>query len=397
MPNPSIPLQLSSLDTGAPVRQYGQDQRQNALTSQQILQEHYKTLDLREQSRLTSTVAGAAQLKQYLDNNDLEGAQNFLVRRRQQLQQRIGNGEAVDTQETDYALQAIRSGNVNELKNEINGLIAAGRVYGIVDQPDVGGSTGVLVNRMIAEQQARGNTSYGINEALRDLKGGLGQEGRNVADINTGYEANYQTQGGSNAADLQYKPQIAEETARAEMRGRGEISEQEKQTQGEQQVSATVDNIFGKLDALAKEGGLVDTRKTPGENIFASMGASDLGQYLGRLTGDQKQALRNQLRQQKPALINAIRRATGMSAKAMDSNTELQFYLQQVTDEKIDIQTNLEALRAIEQIYGQGRQIPDIGPGGGASILVKNPQTGEEFYIDPSDLPAAQAEGFQQQ
>jgi hypothetical protein len=209
--NANIPLAGQQIDTASGIYQMQDQQNQNAMAAQQVLGQYYQNLDAREQSRLTSTIAGAAQLKSFIDNNDLEGAQNFLVSRKQQLMNRMGSGEAIDTQETDAALELIRSGNVQELQNNIDGLLAAGQVYGIIDPVNnAGGNTGVLVDRLIQEGSAQN-----VSEALQLIKGGAGQLGRNAADIQSGTAANYATTTGTNLSDLEFKPQITTANARA--------------------------------------------------------------------------------------------------------------------------------------------------------------------------------------
>lgn len=134
--NPGIALQGRSIDTATPIRQAVQDQQSQEMNHEKILQEHYATLDAREKSRLTSTVAGAAQLKTFLDRDDLEGAHNFLLQRRQSIQGRMANGENLDTEETDAALDMLRTGKIDELKNGVHSLMAAGQVYGILHKND---------------------------------------------------------------------------------------------------------------------------------------------------------------------------------------------------------------------------------------------------------------------
>ncbi len=208
--NPNIIMGAQQPNTGAVINAANDRQMNNAMQTEQILRQHYDNLDAREKSRLTSTVIGASHLKSFLDANDVDGAKQFLQQRKQQLNTRMAHGENIDTQETDYALQALEGGQIDQLKNEVNGILAAGQVYGLVNPAaGVGGETGVLVNRLIKEGSAKD-----VNQALQLIKGGAGQTGKNIANIGTGREANYETQTGSNVSDLQYKPQIARESAR---------------------------------------------------------------------------------------------------------------------------------------------------------------------------------------
>lgn len=122
-----------SLDTASPITMANREQMNNAQSSEALLKSHYEGLDAREKSRLSSTIAGAMQLGEFLKQDNLDGAHDFLINRKKQLQSRIGSGENIDTQETDAAIEMLRTGKVDELKQSIGGLLAAGRVYGILD------------------------------------------------------------------------------------------------------------------------------------------------------------------------------------------------------------------------------------------------------------------------
>lgn len=161
-----------SLDTASPITAANREQLSNTKATEDILKSHYEGLDAREKSRLSSTIAGAAQLKGFLDQNDLEGAHDFLVRRRQQLHARIGSGENIDTQETDAALEMIRSGKIDELKNGIHGLMAAGQVYGILASSDSPSNVREwqYYNSLSPEQKAEYLTMKRANPAI-DLGG----------------------------------------------------------------------------------------------------------------------------------------------------------------------------------------------------------------------------------
>jgi len=61
-------------------------------------------------------------------------------------------------------------------------------------------------------------------------------------------------------------------------------------------------------------------------------------------------------------LLNGIRQATGMSARAMDSDRELQFYLQTATQPQRDVMANYGALYAIDRRFGLGSAVEDVIP-----------------------------------
>ena len=66
-----------------------------------------------------------------------------------------------------------------------------------------------------------------------------------------------------------------------------------------------------------------------------------------------------------PLLINEIRQASKMGARGLDSVKELEFYLQAATDEKQDLQSNLDAIKILDMAYGLGGGITGDDGGGG--------------------------------
>lgn len=140
--NANIPLMLQQPNTGGAInnamQQRNQNQsqeNQNQIAAQQALKLHYDNLDAREKSRLQSVIAGAVQLKPFLDAGDIDGALQFANQRRNSLQGRIGQGENIDTEDTDYAIAALQSRDPEKIKmlqQEMQGLLAAGQVYGIL-------------------------------------------------------------------------------------------------------------------------------------------------------------------------------------------------------------------------------------------------------------------------
>lgn len=383
-----LALQGTTIDTATPVRQAQQDANANAESTQRVLGQYYQNLDMREKSRLQSTITGAVQLKEFLDNNDLEGARNFLLQRRQQLQGRIAGGENLDTQETDAAIQMLESGDIEELMNNVNGLMAAGTVYGIIQKPDVGGSTGVMVDRLIKEGSA--NT---VEEALQLLKGGAGARGKYSADIEFGRQANFETQSGSNQSDLQYKPEIARQTAAQSAVGAN---------QGEKQVA--FQNFEASLPQLEQTMGILYSVADRASYTLTNQGIDFFQNQLGFNPGDDAAArtyyentvLNEILPLLKPTFGAAFTKTEGewLLGTLGDINlspTQKRAALQSRVDSWKRHYATLAAQSGNEQSLQPFQNFPPQ-----KQIQVHNPQTGESFMIDASDLSEAQAEGFVQ-
>ncbi len=130
MLDPNIPL-----GGRADVSQNPEDYAKAGVEAQQNIQQHIATMSEREKSRLQSTVLAAAQLNPYLEANDLQGAQNFLLQRRAELTKRAGFGENIDTTETDYALKQLQE-DPEALKTLTKQAIGLGQTTGILKTPE---------------------------------------------------------------------------------------------------------------------------------------------------------------------------------------------------------------------------------------------------------------------
>jgi hypothetical protein len=393
-----LALEGTTIDTATPIRQANNDAVNQAAATQRTLGQYYQNLEDREKSRLTSTIAGAAQLKTHLEANDMEGAKNFLLQRKQVLAQRQAAGEPVDTSDTDAALELLQSGRVDELMTNVNGLIAAGQVYGVFDQPDVGGSTGVLIDRLRQE-----NPNLSVEEALGMIKGGAGQEAKNQANINSGREANFETQTGANQSDLLYKPQIAAdqrtavmEAERAQLQPKA-IATLESALASKQAVIQKIDQAIPKVGSFTAGffgQGIKFIPGTPAADLKA-----DLDTILANAGFDKLQDMRNssptggalgQVSERELALLQATWSNLQQAQSPEQLQQRLVEFRQQVQESWARVQ------RAYELDYGtangQNLQMQPQIPS--QKIRVTNGQ--ETFEIDASDLSAAQADGFNQ-
>lgn len=174
----------------------------------------------------------------------------------------------------------------------------------------------------------------------------------------------YGKEAGQRGAELQYAAPIEA----AKVTGKGEITPIEQKNLGKTQVSTVINDMIQQYDALNKAGGIVNTKNDALANIGAASRSSAGGQLIGRTIGTEEQGIRNKLISMEPLVINAIRQATGMSAKAMDSNTELKFYRAAV--QAGDYDSAVQALKRIDTMYGGG--VTAAGTGGTSGGGVTN-------------------------
>jgi len=126
---------------------------------------------------------------------------------------------------------------------------------------------------------------------------------------------------------------------------------------GREDFSKVTTSLRSRYDELAKIPAAISDPSRTGigglvENIGAGIASSVGGQPVGRLFGTKAQSLRNQIESTRPLLLQAIKQATGMSAQQMNSNAEMQMYLNAATNPSYDIQTNINALNMLESLYG---------------------------------------------
>jgi hypothetical protein len=126
------------------------------------------------------------------------------------------------------------------------------------------------------------------------------------------------------------------------------------QKSGEGTVGSVVADLRDKYTQLNEGGGIVSTQKGILENLAARTSVSSAGQAVAGAVGTKNQSARDSIAMTRPLLLQAIMKATGMSAKQMDSNAELKLYLATATDPTLGLEANMQALERIENLYGGG-------------------------------------------
>lgn len=149
---------------------------------------------------------------------------------------------------------------------------------------------------------------------------------------------------------------------------------------GKSSVTDIVTTLRDAYGQLHKGGGIVDPKAGAIENIGNRVQSSSVGQFVGGAVGTRNQSLRNQIKQSRPLLLQAIRQATGMTGKQMDSNVELQLYLSAATDPELDIAANMEALDNLDRLYG-------LGLDGGSEKPIQGAPAGTTLRFDANGEP----------
>jgi hypothetical protein len=137
------------------------------------------------------------------------------------------------------------------------------------------------------------------------------------------------------------------------VKGEGKIPEVDKKANARRQVTGTLDNLFKLYIKFDDMGAAVSTDKSALSNLKNWAGATGAGQLGGKMLGTEAQSVRNQINQSRPLLLNYIRQASEMGARGLDSEKELEFYLQAATDPARDIAANLAAIAVLDEAYGE--------------------------------------------
>lgn len=135
--------------------------------------------------------------------------------------------------------------------------------------------------------------------------------------------------------------------------------------QSQKGLGELLDDLAAAHRSLRDKGAAVSSAQPATQNIKNYARSTAGGQIVEGALGTEEQQIRDGIEQMKPLLIQEIRKATGMSSKAMDSNRELQFYLAAATDPTRSIEANLEAVERLRKMYSkpmgsQGLGVPDI-------------------------------------
>ena len=133
--------------------------------------------------------------------------------------------------------------------------------------------------------------------------------------------------------------------------GPADMKTQAKVT-GAGDVSTEIMKLKESYEKLFKGGGITDPSLSGYKNLVAKASTTPLGQGFASTFGTQNASERDKIAQARPLLMGAIMRATGMSAKAIDSNAELKLWLATATDPTKSYEANIAALENIENLYG---------------------------------------------
>lgn len=131
-----------------------------------------------------------------------------------------------------------------------------------------------------------------------------------------------------------------------------------KKAEGKEGLSGTLTVANKLIDDIAAKGGMTDTTVNGLSNVFTALGASPIGQGAARMAGTDVQAKRDELDSVRLQLLNAVKESTGMSSQQLNSNVELQTWLNSLGSSGMSKQANKAILKNIENRFLKGYQAP---------------------------------------
>ena len=124
-----------------------------------------------------------------------------------------------------------------------------------------------------------------------------------------------------------------------------------KAAEGKESLADTIQTAKKLVDTLGKSGGMSSTAAGGLANLVTKTQTSPAGQWLGQAFGTENQKNRDVLASTRLQLLNAVKQATGMSSTQLNSNMELQTWLNSLGSPGSTVQANQEILNNISRTY----------------------------------------------
>lgn len=137
-----------------------------------------------------------------------------------------------------------------------------------------------------------------------------------------------------------------------------QVAKDKRMEEARQALSKDIETQLGYYKKLADIGAMTSPTRTGAENVLAYARSSGLGQQLERAVGTDAQTLRDNIKNTRQRLFMQIKDATGATAGQMNSNVEMQAWLNSMTDPQQSIETVQETLKQMDSVIaGVRRQV----------------------------------------
>jgi len=145
-----------------------------------------------------------------------------------------------------------------------------------------------------------------------------------------------------------------------------------------EKLGGTLDQLAGYYTTLKAQGAAVSSESgNPLANIVAGVRGTMAGEVVEGLLGTKAQTARDAIRMTRPMIVASLKEALGLSAQQLNSNKELQLWLDAATDPTKSYEANMDALNNLARVTGTNKTY-------GASAAQSAPAAGGVLQYDAS-------------
>lgn len=156
-----------------------------------------------------------------------------------------------------------------------------------------------------------------------------------------------------------------------------QAAKSERMAEARQALSRDIETQLGYYERLANMGGMVSPSRSPVANVTAFARSSGLGQKAEQALGTEAQTLRDNIKNTRQRLFMQIKDATGATSGQMNSNMEMQAWLDSMTNPQQSIETVRETLKQMDSVIA------------GVQAQVERERAGKGAPERPTAAPAA--------
>jgi hypothetical protein len=120
-------------------------------------------------------------------------------------------------------------------------------------------------------------------------------------------------------------------------------------------LSQELNTVMGYYEGLNRMGAMTSPSRAAAANVAAAARATGVGQTAERFLGTEAQTLRDNISNARLRILNHVKNATGATASQMNSNMELQTWLNALTNPQQSIETVRETLGQMDAVLGSVR------------------------------------------
>lgn len=145
-----------------------------------------------------------------------------------------------------------------------------------------------------------------------------------------------------------------------------------------EKLGGTLDQLAGYYTTLKAQGAAVSSESgNPLANIVAGVRGTMAGEAVEGLLGTKAQTARDAIRMTRPMIVASLKEALGLSAQQLNSNKELQLWLDAATDPTKSYEANMDALNNLARVTGTNKTY-------GAPAAQSAPAAGDVLQYDAS-------------